>query len=103
VRRLAHFLTLLAAAVSLGGCVKSPAPQGDVRAMRLAELEAMGRKCGYPRSEWKLVGTDDLHLKPDPNERYEVVDCMLKEIKNSDIPFKMAFVGNIVSEPGNGQ
>ena len=103
MRRLPPLPILLAAAVSLGGFAKSPAPQRDLRATRLAELEGMGRKCGYPRSEWRLVRTDELHLKPDPNERYEVVVCMLREIKRSHIPFDLGFVGNEAYEPGNGQ
>jgi hypothetical protein len=94
---------LVAAAALVAGCAKAPAPPRDVRGPRLVELEAMGRKCGYPRSGWELVGTEDLHLRPDPNERYQVVDCMLGEIKKSDIPFKMGFVGNEAYEPGNGQ
>ncbi|MEA3038405.1 MAG: hypothetical protein QOE79_918 [Sphingomonadales bacterium] len=103
MRRLQISSILIVAAAMLAGCAKAPTPPRDVRAARLAELEAMGRKCGYPSSQWTLVGTEDLHLKPDPNERYQIVDCMLREIKRSDIPFKMGFVGNEAYEPGNGQ
>jgi hypothetical protein len=97
------FSILIVGAAMLAGCAKAPPAPRDLRAAHLAGLEAMGRKCGYPRSEWELVGTEDLHLRPDPNERYEVVDCMLKEIKTSDIPFKIGFVGNEAYEPGNAQ
>src|SRR3954470_5174603 len=97
------FSILVIAAASLGGCAKAPAPQKDIRAAHLAKLDAMGRKCGYPRSEWTLVETEELHLKPDPNERYEAVDCMLREIKRSHIPFDLGFVGNEAYEPGNSQ
>jgi hypothetical protein len=93
----------LAVAV-LGACSSQrPAPAHDLRAEGLAALEASGRKCGYPRSGWELVGTEELHLKPDPNSRIEVVDCMLREINKSGLPFKMGFVGNEAYEPGNGQ
>lgn len=92
------------AVAMLSGCSKHPpAAKPDLRAERLAKLDAMGRKCGYPRSGWNLFGADELHLQPDPNERYEVLECMLGEIRKSDVPFKIGFVGNEAYAPGNAQ
>src|SRR3954453_6597814 len=102
--RKGAFLLVLGSIAAAGGCSQnaSPAPH-DLRSQRLSELEAMGQRCRYPHSGWRLVGTEELHLKPDPNERYEVVDCMLLEFKKSDIPYKIGFVENEAYEPGNGQ
>jgi hypothetical protein len=92
------------ALASLGACSKhAPASAHDVRAERLAALDAAARKCGYPRSGWELIGTDELRLQPDPNERYEVVDCMLMATRKSGGPYKIGFVGNEAYEPGNQQ
>lgn len=103
MRGINRFAWSLAVVAGLAGCSASkPAPPTDLRGQRLAELEAMGRKCHYPSSGWELRGTEELHLKPKPDERYEVVDCMIAEIRKSDIPFKMGFVGNeAYVTPGN--
>jgi hypothetical protein len=93
----------LAATVGAGCSQHAPPVLKDLRSERLAALEAIGRKCGYPRSGWYLVGNDELRLTPNPNERYEVVDCMLVQTRKSGAPFKMGFIGNEAPASGNGQ
>ncbi|MEA3063394.1 MAG: hypothetical protein QOJ94_3175 [Sphingomonadales bacterium] len=77
-------------------------PRSDVRAAHLAQLEAMGRKCGYRRSGWELLGTIGLRIQPHPHERFEALECMLREIDRSRVRFKVGFVGNEAYAPGKG-
>jgi hypothetical protein len=88
----------------VGACSSQPPPPPhELRAERLAALEAMGRKCGYKQTGWTLVGTDELRLRPDPNERFEAFECLYREIRKSRIPFRIGFVGNEAYAPGNAQ
>ena len=57
-------------------------------------LDRIADKCGLPRSTFNLVGTEELHVAPPADAKYESVDCALAELKKSDIPFAMGFVGN---------
>jgi hypothetical protein len=66
----------------------------NVHDQRQAALDQIADKCGLARSTFKLVGDDELHVKPDPNERYERVDCALSELRRARLPVKMGFVGN---------
>jgi hypothetical protein len=61
---------------------------------RQAALDRIADKCGVARSTFKLVGDDELHIKPDPTEKYERVDCALSGLRVARLPVKMGFVGN---------
>ena len=65
-----------------------------VHEFRRAELDKIADQCGLPRTTFHLVGDDELQLKPDPNAPYPSVDCAIRRINESDIPFKLGFVGN---------
>jgi hypothetical protein len=68
---------------------------------REAELSRITGKCGLPRSSLRLSPGGELHFQPDPNARYEAVDCVLRELRSSglvpNVPF--AFVGNEAPAP----
>jgi hypothetical protein len=71
----------------------------DVRAQRIAELNKIARNCGLPPSIMSLEGTDELHIKPAPNESYAKVDCLFADLKKANLPLKMGFVGNEAYQP----
>ncbi|MEA3009855.1 MAG: hypothetical protein QOJ91_1547 [Sphingomonadales bacterium] len=95
----------LAVAIGCGAlccsCTKLPASPGNLRTQGLARLGEISRKCGLPASVFKLIGTDELHIQPSPDEKYERLDCALIELKNANLPLKLGFVGNETYETGN--
>jgi len=84
-------------------CSAKPSGPEGTRAERLVRLDDISRKCGLPKSIFKLVGTDELHIQPSPDEKYERVDCALSELRKSDLPLKIGFVGNEVYPTENRQ
>ncbi|QNP42665.1 hypothetical protein H9L15_10910 [Sphingomonas daechungensis] len=68
---------------------------------RQAELDRIADKCGIARNTFDLRGDEELHMKPDVNEAYERVDCALRGINESKIPFKLGLVGNEAYITGN--
>ena len=58
-------------------------------------MDAISDKCGVARSTLRLQG-DEMTIRPDPNESYERIECVLNEIKNArpPLPYKFGFEGN---------
>jgi hypothetical protein len=77
----------------VAGCARNQ-PAGNLRETRLATLKAITQRCGLPETSLRLVGTDDLHVRPPVDAKYESVDCALAELKKANMPLKMGFVGN---------
>jgi len=77
-------------------CACSPAPPKNVSLHDYLNgvLDKIADECGLLRSAFDLRGDDELHFKPDPDARYESVDCGLQKINASKIPFRLGFVGN---------
>jgi 16S rRNA C967 or C1407 C5-methylase (RsmB/RsmF family) len=71
-------------------------PAIDLRESRLATLKSITQRCGLPEDSLQLSGTDDLHVRPPVDAKYESVDCALAELKKANMPLKMGFVGNEV-------
>jgi hypothetical protein len=82
-------------------CAGNPPGPEQLRAQRLAKLDDITRICRLPPSIFKLVGFEELHIQPSPDEDYERLDCALSELKKSGIPLKIGFVGNEAYETGN--
>ena len=81
---------------------EAPAPvwPPETRAERLAALDRIAAECHVPRSTLMLVGEDELHIRPAPEEAYEHVDCVLRRVHEANIPLQhMGFVGNELPAP----
>jgi len=88
-------LSLLAVAFGFVGCSeRQPKPPVTLHEQRQQILDRIADTCGLARSTFKLNGDDDLHIQPDPNAKYESVDCALTALKKANMPVKMGFVGN---------
>jgi hypothetical protein len=89
VKRIALTLTLLLAGCGNGQSAQPQSLTGQAR------LDAISDKCGVARSTLRLQG-DEMAIRPDPNESYERIDCVLNEIKNArpPLPYKFGFEGN---------
>ena len=87
---LVSFL-LLAAAASCDGPARSDAPRS-----REAELARIADHCGLPRSSLRLAAGAELHIRPPPDARYQSIDCLMRELRNSRVVrnLPMGFVGN---------
>jgi hypothetical protein len=85
---------ILTASAICCSCGPAPVKKMSLHDYRQGILDRIADECGLPRATFKLVGDDDLHLKPEPTEEYSKVDCGLQKLKESGIPFKMGFVGN---------
>jgi hypothetical protein len=75
--------------LAMSACTQKPKAVGDQ-----ATLNAIADRCGLARSTFDLRANRDLHFKPPAGSKYEAVDCALREIQKSGIPFKMGFIGN---------
>jgi hypothetical protein len=87
--------------VPLLGCTASNEPKtsnANWKSMSLdqrqATLNAIADECGMARSGMQLRNGDELRFQPDPNSRYESVDCALGKLKGVLGLEKMGFVGN---------
>jgi hypothetical protein len=64
--------------------------------MTLAEkqetVSRVSNKCGWPVDRFKITDAGELRLLPKPDDRYQAVDCALRELKPSKAP--LGFVGN---------
>jgi len=65
-----------------------------IRGERLQILNGIADRCHLPRSTFKLVGDEDLHVQPNADAKYEDVDCALTELQKAHLPVKLGFVGN---------
>lgn len=98
--RRAPTASILAMTLASCGHGAPPAPHA-LQAEREALLEKIAAACGLDAKALRLVGAEDLHFKPSPDEKYERIDCVLKALSKTDIPLRMGFVGNKVHETGN--
>ncbi len=78
----------------LAGCATEPNDFPALRAEREAKLLEISRSCGLPASTIKMVGIDELRIRPPSDAKYENVDCMLTALREAGIPMRMGFVGN---------
>jgi len=53
-------------------------------------------KCDWPIDRFKITEAGELRLQPEPNDRYQSVDCALREL--GLVNAKMGFVGNEAPE-----
>jgi hypothetical protein len=83
-------------------CQQGDAQGASLLKQRQAKLDQIADLCRLSRSTFKLVGPEELQLEPSPDAKYESLDCALAEIRKTNIPFKMGFVGNEYY-PGNEQ
>ena len=60
---------------------------------RQAFLDRVADTCGLPRKTFKLVGDDQVHMRPEPDANYKSVDCALSRL-GKDKALKLGFVGN---------
>jgi len=80
--------------VAAGGCQGTETKPLSLHDQRQAALNQIADKCGVPRSTFDLVGDEDLHIQARADEKYERVECALTELKRSNLPVKMGFIGN---------
>jgi hypothetical protein len=59
-----------------------------------AKLDAMSATCRTPRKWLKHLGGEQVQFQPSPKARYEQVDCLLKQLRESIVPMKLGFIGN---------
>jgi len=50
-------------------------------------------KCGLPADRLQPVGDGRVILKPDPNDDYKKIDCLLAEVGKAP-KLKLGFIGN---------
>ena len=62
-------------------------------------LVAIERECGLRGHFFYMMADDELMLMPNPEERYEAVDCAMTALRKSEFSknMKMGFVGNEMS------
>jgi hypothetical protein len=58
------------------------------------QLDAMSAACRTPRKWLKHNGGEYVQFKPSRKARYEQVDCLLKQLRESAVPMNLGFVGN---------
>ncbi len=77
----------------LAGCTKSPA---DTDAERLeSKLARIETQCGIKYGTLKLGSDNQVTITPSADEKYEAVDCLLRELKKPEFAdIKLGFVGN---------
>ena len=55
-------------------------------------VSRVSRKCDWPLNRFRITEGGELKLLPKTDDRYQAVDCALRELKLSKAP--MYFVGN---------
>ncbi|UZK66819.1 hypothetical protein [Sphingomonas sp. M1-B02] len=66
-------------------------PQPEISQARLDEMSVA---CRTPRKWLKHLAGEQVQFRPSPKARYEQVDCLLKQLRESAVPMKLGFVGN---------
>ena len=88
---------MLAAGIALpvhAGASSATSWQNMSTADRVATLNAISDGCHLPRRALSARG-EEIHFRPEPNAKYENVDCVLKKLKSTPgLPMKMGFVNN---------
>ncbi len=59
-----------------------------------AKLDVMSDACRAPRKWLKHLGGEEIAFQPSPRAKFDKVDCLLKQLRESMIPMKLGFVGN---------
>ena len=90
----ASFWALVPAFLACSACSHASPRELTVHEYRQGVLNEIADRCGLSRTTFDLRGDDELHFKPEPTAEYSKVDCGLRMIKKSGIPYKMGFVGN---------
>lgn len=78
----------------LMGCAKSPgASEAEELRSRLAAIEA---QCGLRHIKLELGADNEVTIAPALNEKYEAIDCLLRELRKPEIAdrIKLGFIGN---------
>jgi hypothetical protein len=86
--KLSRFSWVLAAAATSCGPIS---PRAETK---IQVLNGIADKCGLPRSSLRLVGEEEVRIRPPSGVKYAAVDCALSELKSAGFPLKMGFVGN---------
>jgi hypothetical protein len=81
------------------GCASREPSLSDMR----SRLDRIAAKCRLPASVFDLRSPDELHFKPDPDAKYEDVDCAIGELRKANLPLKLGFIGNAANVVGNSQ
>ncbi|MBJ7502252.1 MAG: hypothetical protein JHC57_21035 [Sphingopyxis sp.] len=85
-------------ATLLAGCAKSPEnPPVDADTERLKSMLArVETECEIKHSVLKLGSDNQVTVLPSADEKYEAVDCLLRELKKPQFAnhIKLGFVGN---------
>lgn len=84
-----------------GACTAN-AP-ADPRAETLARLAKMTELCGLPAETLRLTGDGLVAIAPSPDTEYAKVDCLITEIKKTDLKQRYGFIGNEAYDTGNQQ
>ena len=91
----------MAISAACAACSPAPVKKLTLHDQRQQVLDQIADRCGVLRATFHLVGDEELTMRPDPNEDYEDLDCALKAVTESKIPFKLGFVGNEAYSTGN--
>ena len=80
---------IIIAAISLCSCATGA--DNDT-----AEINRIEKKCGVAKGTLRLDKKVGFTFNPDPNEKYEKVNCALAELRSSSLwrHMKYGFVGN---------
>jgi hypothetical protein len=90
--------------VLLAACTAGkPAAPADPRAETLARLAKMTAHCGLPTDAVRLTRDGVVAIQTPPDTEYSKVDCLITEIKKTDLKQRYAFVGNAAYDAGNQQ
>jgi hypothetical protein len=88
----------LASSFLLVSCVTGPVDYSSLSpAKRQADLNQIADKCRLHRDFFTIGQGAELHVRPNPDDAYENVDCALAELKKFT-GIRMGFVGNEVDE-----
>ena len=94
--RLATFSSILLIAGAVGACAHSTASDRGLRASRQGQLREIAERCGLPARALWLNRAGHVRLRPSPDTRYEIVDCVLVKLREGGFADRMpmGFVGN---------
>lgn len=84
--------------ISLNGCAQ-PANNDPLRGLQPtpSDLLAVEKECGLRSPMFRYTASGSVLLMPEPNEKYEGVDCVLAALKRPEMAkyaTKIGFVGN---------
>jgi hypothetical protein len=85
---------ILAVPLFLWTSFSSAEPAANASRDRQA-YDRIAAECGVSTSVFVLVGDDEIHFRPSPDDRYESVDCVLRKVRSAGLAVgNMGFVGN---------